>query len=59
LKKSSRLTGGDYGPEAGLPALLLITAACLLIYFWKGIRVAPEMAALLMKTEHAGLKERK
>jgi len=44
------LTGGDYGPEAGVPALLLITAACFLIYFWRGIRVAPEIAALLTKT---------
>lgn len=49
------LTGGDYGPEAGIPALLLITVACFLICFWRGIRIAPEMADLLRKTGHSRL----
>jgi len=40
------LTGGDFGPEAGVPALILVIAACFVIYYWKKIRVAPEMAKL-------------
>jgi membrane protease YdiL (CAAX protease family) len=40
------LTGGDFGPEAGVPALILIISACFLIYFWKKIKAAPEMAKL-------------
>lgn len=40
------MTGGDYGPEAGIPALIILIIACLFIYRWKRIRVAPEMARL-------------
>jgi hypothetical protein len=36
------LTGGSYGPEAGVPALILLTAACLFIYRWWGRGTAPE-----------------
>ena len=39
-------TGGDYGPEAGIPALILLTVACVFIYRWKRINVVPEMAKL-------------
>jgi membrane protease YdiL (CAAX protease family) len=41
------LTGGEYGPEAGLPALLLLIAGSFLIWFWGRIRVAPETENLL------------
>ena len=40
------ITGGKYGPEAGVPALLLIIACSFFIYFWPGIKVAPEMREL-------------
>jgi membrane protease YdiL (CAAX protease family) len=40
------MTGGDYGPEAGIPALILLIVACLFIYRWERIRAAPEMTRL-------------
>ena len=40
------MTGGDYGPEAGIPALIILIGACLFIHRWRRIRVAPEMARL-------------
>lgn len=40
------ITGGDFGPEAGIPALVLLIAACFLIYYWKKIKTAPEMTKL-------------
>jgi len=39
-------TGGNFGPEAGIPALILLIAACFFIYYWKRIKVAPEMEKL-------------
>ncbi len=40
------LTGGNYGPEAGVPALILIITACFFIYYWPGIRVDSKMSVL-------------
>jgi len=40
------LQGGDYGPEAGIPALILLILACIFISRWKRLSVAPEMARL-------------
>jgi hypothetical protein len=40
------ITGGDYGPEAGIPALVVFIIACLIVYYWPKIRTAPEMARL-------------
>jgi hypothetical protein len=40
------LTGGEFGPEAGVPALLVLVAASFLIYRWKGIGAAPEVESL-------------
>ncbi len=40
------LTGGDYGPEAGIPALIVFIIACFIIYYWPKINTAPEMARL-------------
>jgi hypothetical protein len=45
------LTGGDFGPEAGIPALIIVIAACFVIYYWPKIRVAPEMGQLWKKYE--------
>lgn len=45
-KGPSWITGGQYGPEAGVPALFLMIAACLFIYYWKRIRITPEMEKL-------------
>jgi membrane protease YdiL (CAAX protease family) len=39
-------TGGKYGPEAGIPALLLMIICSCVICFWRRITVAPEMKAL-------------
>ena len=46
----SWLTGGEYGPEAGLPALLLLIAGSFLIWCWPRIRVAYEVEKLWEKT---------
>ncbi len=32
------VTGGDYGPEAGIPALLLMIICSIFIWYWPGIR---------------------
>jgi len=40
------MTGGDYGPEAGIPALIILIMACFFIYSWKRIKVATEMDRL-------------
>lgn len=40
------MTGGDYGPEAGIPATVLLILACIFISRWKWMRVAPEMSRL-------------
>jgi membrane protease YdiL (CAAX protease family) len=40
------LTGGDYGPEAGIPALIVFIIACFIIYYWPKISTTPEMAKL-------------
>lgn len=40
------LTGGDYGPEGGIPGLMVMIAACLFIYYWKSIREDPQLSAL-------------
>jgi membrane protease YdiL (CAAX protease family) len=45
------LTGGDFGPEAGIPALIIIIALCFLIYYWPKIIVAAEMKQLWKKYE--------
>lgn len=39
-------TGGNFGPEAGIPALILLITTCFFIYYWKRIKVAPEMEKL-------------
>lgn len=40
------MTGGDYGPEAGIPAFILLIAACIFITRWRKMRIAPEMNKL-------------
>jgi membrane protease YdiL (CAAX protease family) len=40
------LTGGNYGPEGGIPALLVLLAACLIIAYWRKIKIHPEMRIL-------------
>jgi hypothetical protein len=38
------LTGGDYGPEGGIPGLVVMIAACVFIYYWKGIGENPQLS---------------
>ncbi len=45
-KGPSWITGGDFGPEAGIPASILMIAASLLIYYWREIKPAPETSRL-------------
>jgi len=40
------ITGGEYGPEAGIPAVVVMVAASCLIYGFPGIRLAAEMKYL-------------
>jgi membrane protease YdiL (CAAX protease family) len=40
------LTGGDYGPEAGIPALIVFIIACFIVYYWPKISTSSEMAKL-------------
>jgi membrane protease YdiL (CAAX protease family) len=42
----STMTGGEYGPEGGIPALVVFIIACFVVYFWPKIKVAPDMAKL-------------
>ena len=43
------LTGGNYGPEGGVPGLIVMIIACIFIYFWRGFRASPEIIALWQK----------
>jgi membrane protease YdiL (CAAX protease family) len=46
------LTGGDYGPEAGVPALAVMIGLTLLILLWGRIKISPEMKGLWEKDAH-------
>ena len=37
------MTGGNYGPEAGLPALFILLIACFVFAYGRKIRIHPEM----------------
>lgn len=38
------LTGGNYGPEGGIPGLMVMIAACVFIYYGKGIGENPQLS---------------
>jgi uncharacterized protein len=38
--------GGTFGPEGGIAGTIGLAAAVLVLAWWKGIRIAPEMTAL-------------